>query len=702
MAKRLTDAAIYLTKLGRVRLDVGEAECPTAVVATLNKNLESLGFTFSRALLERLQTRTIEQVARIAGEIVPALERMVGAHQSFRPMYPNFPTQVMAASDLELYVNALVHYWGSFVADVTGQPGSIFLPSDSKDERELLTEPVRLRVIDLGSQDEFEAIFTRLVGSNGSLSESDQEIVAWFVEAFGDDLRRLLPPEIPQKENLALLAGLLLQRSEPTYLLPHLKTATDVLRVAVVMSSGDVSLAAPTKFHKFSRRERRFFLAALENCDEITEDMLRWPGPWTRLGEILHPSEYKDRYPKVHEAFDVLRNSKPFDTFESKVEAGLRRRDLGPVVALLGQRPGVFARRLDHLLRLGGGSDVVGSFLRVADRVATPVLLQVFHHFQARPQGHELRAFFPKGNTAKVQVREGALAPLPIDLTTAVSGGIRAILVNRFAQLPTLGRVWVDEGLKGFLVPFARRSASKSLRTVARGSRLNLPDAPVLRLFLWWKNGTDRTDIDLSAVLLAGDWQRRGHVAYSKLRDAALGCYHSGDIVDAPDGACEFIDLDASALRAGGVRYVVMCLNSYTRQPYCDLPECFGGWMARQARESGEVFEARAVQDKIDLASDTSVSIPLVIDLEARKVIWADIALRSAGWINDVRANGDNIARLARAMAGLNRPILYDLFLMHAEARGTIAALNEADSVFSVHKGVTPFDTDKILSDFLG
>lgn len=701
MHRPLNAQEVYLTKRRRIRLDEGGFECPTAVVATFGKNLEALGFVPSRALFDRLRTQPPEEVGRIYREILPILERMLGTHRAFRPMYPNFPAQVMAASDLELYGNALAHYWGSFVADATSQPDYILLPSYPKDEREPLAEPVRLRVIDLGSQADFEAIFTGLVGSNGSLSESDKEVVAWFVEDQGDDLPRLLPPEIPQKENLALLAGLLLKRSEPTFLLPHLKTATDVLRVAVVMSEGDVSLAAPTKFRKFSRRERRFFLRALESCGEITEDMLRRPGAWTRLGEILHPSEYKARYPKVHEAFDTLRNNKPFDTFESKVEAGLRHRNLGTVVALLKQRPGVFARRLDHLLRLGGGPDAVAAFLEVADRVATPVLLQVGHHFRARPLGHEVRAFFPKGNTAKVQVVEGALAPLPIELTTAVADGIRSVLVDRFAQLPALGQVRVDEALKNFLVPFAQRSASKSLRTVAQGSRLDLPDAPILRLFLWWKNGKGRTDIDLSAVLLGDDWDRLGHVAYFNLRDAGLGCYHSGDIVDAPQGACEFIDLDVAALRAGGVRSVVMCLNSFTSQPYCDLPECFAGWMARQAPQSGEVFEARTVQDRIDLASDTSVSIPLVLDLEACKAIWADVALRSGGWINNVRANGDNIARLARAMAGLNRPNLFDLFLMHAEARGTLSAAAEADSVFSVHEGVTPFDTDKILGEYL-
>ena len=42
----------------------------------------------------------------------PVLDEMVGAHRDFRPMYPNFPAQVMAASDLELYVNALAPLLG--------------------------------------------------------------------------------------------------------------------------------------------------------------------------------------------------------------------------------------------------------------------------------------------------------------------------------------------------------------------------------------------------------------------------------------------------------------------------------------------------------------------------------------------------------------------------------------------------------------
>ena len=50
------------------------------------------------------------------------------------------------------------------------------------------------------------------------------------------EIQNLLPAEIPQKENLAHLFGELAKVEAPEYLVPYLKTATDALRVAAVMS----------------------------------------------------------------------------------------------------------------------------------------------------------------------------------------------------------------------------------------------------------------------------------------------------------------------------------------------------------------------------------------------------------------------------------------------------------------------------------
>ena len=54
----------------------------------------------------------------------------------------------------------------------------------------------------MGNQDDFWKVFTRLVGSNGSLSESDKAIVEWFVDNQRDGIPLFLPPTIPQKEKI--------------------------------------------------------------------------------------------------------------------------------------------------------------------------------------------------------------------------------------------------------------------------------------------------------------------------------------------------------------------------------------------------------------------------------------------------------------------------------------------------------------------
>ena len=60
---------------------------------------------------------------------------------------------------------------------------------------------------------------------------------------------------------------------------------------------------------------------------------------------------------------------------------------------------------------------------------------------------------------------------------------------------------------------------------------------------------------------------------------------------------------------------------------------------------------------------------------------------------------------MGKAVTGLAKPTLYDLFDMHAEARGTgrcsEITRNEADTVFSLHEGITPFDADRIMSEFM-
>lgn len=692
--------SIFLEKRSRVLLSAPQGKCPREVVATFNSNIQSLGFTCSKELFEALSKAPQQAVLDLYQEVLPILKKMVGAHRNFSPMYPNFPQQVMEASDVELYCNAMLHYWGFALSDLIGKPELSILPSYAKDQRDPLDEVPKYKVIELGTTQEFRDIFKQIVLSNSSITPFDKEVLKWFLSEESKFVSQALKQieKIPQKETLAFLVGSV---ADPAELKSFLKTATDVLRVAVVMSDGDVSLAEPCKFICFSKKQRRLFLSVVNEISPI-EDMLRWKERWIRLGERLHPGDYKDRFPAAFHAFDVLRNNLPFETFNGRVEKAIKAGELTAAAELLAKRGGVFARRLDHLLRLAAGTpkvakQIVDLFESVAETVSTPVLLQSYNHFKNREDATS-RTFFPKGNVAKFHTETAQVSPIRDVDKRRLSKIIRSTLVERFAKLPSLGKVYLAESMKNYFVPFALRSASKTLKTLTRGSRVSLDKGECVRLFLWWKNmpGHDgRVDIDLSAMMMSEDWDGLGQIAYYNLR--GQGVYHSGDITSAPNGACEFIDINMNSLNPKA-RYVAVTIHSFTSQPYCNLPECFAGWMMREKPQSGEVFEARTVQNKIDIASNTVGCIPFVVDLKTRQVIWTDLGMSG----RNLYGTSDRVCLATQALAELNRPRLYDLFEMHIEARGKrVFSADKADVTISETGNLTPLDLDRVMSEFL-
>jgi hypothetical protein len=127
--------------------------------------------------------------------------------------------------------------------------------------------------------------------------------------------------------------------------------------------------------------------------------------------------------------------------------------------------------------------------------------------------------------------------------------------------------------------------------------------------------------------------------------------------------------------------------------------------MSRENLNSGEAFEARTVEDRVDLASDTRFSLPLVLDLQQREVLWTDIALRDhPRFNNSVQGNLTGVSLMLRAMHEMVKPDLFALLSLHARARGELVAdPAEADTRFGTGRAstVTPLDGDVIRAQFL-
>ena len=687
---------IYLRRKNKIILESGENTLSLEYIGALLKNIESLGYTFSSELLDIISTLSLKDMTVFYNKIIKDLKQMVGANVKYKPMYPNFPSQVMNMSETELYFNAMMHYFGDWV-------GLRILPKSKKEKREELKDEINLKIINLGTEEDFNSIFKNLVSAKTSISETDKEDISWFIRKYKNSVLDMMPNDIPFKENIALITGEFLENNlnVDAFFANNVKTATDILRIAAYLSDGDVSLAKNTKFKKFSRKERRMLLSALENCKDITEDMLRYGERWKRLGERLHPFEYKSNV-NTHKSFKVLFNKEKFSTFSSKVEIALQNNNMEEAANLLKNRPGEFARRLDNLVRSVDNSDnIIKAFKEISDKVSSQVLLQVVSHFKHRNEKTDIRTFFPKGNVGKMKVIDNNLLNINDKYCNKIIKICEKSLVKKYKKLDPLGKVYIDERLRNYNIPFAMRSASKSLKTVARGSKYDLPDADTVRFFLWWKDGDSRTDLDLSIIGLDEDHNWKVQISYTNLKQ--MGACHSGDITSAPNGASEFIDVPIQKFIEQGIRYVMMSVFSFTSQPYHDLPDCFAGVMGRQKPKSGEIYDPKTVDNKLDLTADTTICIPMIADIVDKKVIWTDLALKANPiHSNNLHSNMSSLTILAKAMTSLKKPNLYDLFKLHVSARGELTDnIEEAETVFSEKDGITPYDTDIIISEFI-
>ena len=383
-------------------------------------------------------------------------------------------------------------------------------------------------------------------------------------------------------------------------------------------------------------------------------------------------------------------------------------------ILLLQKRPGELARRLDHLLRTVDKKNIViNTFKDVANKVSTPVLLQIKEHFKNRQDELSTRVFFPKGCLARSYAIENKLPDIDKKYCDAIVKICENALVEIYKSKDFMGNVYLSDEYKNYIVPFSQRSASKSLKTIVRGSRIKLKEnAKAMRAFIWWTNTDDeRVDIDLSATVFDENWNYINHVSYTRLRDDEMYIHHSGDIINGGDvngiGVSEFLDVDIESVADVGGRYIAYQVYSYSEQTFGNLPHAMFGWMGREDVKSGEIYEPKTVEQKMDLTSQSMLCIPVIFDCVEREFIWCDMNVSLDGCYyhrggNNVESNLMGVAATCYSVVNMKKPNLYDLIDLHIRARGLrVENKEEADIVFDINDGITPFDAEVFMGEYI-
>jgi hypothetical protein len=597
------------------------------IARQLDVALMAVGFKLSRELLEHFSTQQTEKVIEQGKATLAAVKQLVGDHVQHNVYFIDFPDNVP---------NTLDFWWREFFR--------LFLTGQTKYGRyqhsyeEMLiahdefisSAQDRVTILHLGKSlpEETLALYHQLASSAIPLNEADRALVKELAEICLHDEQ---PETIPIRETKAVINAVRIQHAQPIFV----DTVTDILRLACALSNGDVTLQEKTKFCSFSRSIRRMILHALDDIIHTSPaqlaDIHRYQERWKRLGERLHPHEYADKYAHAAQVFAVARGEKKVPTLESQVEAAFQLGDISRAISILTSKPGLLVRNVDRISRNTEGSEMlVGALLCILPRVSGRVLLGLREHLQNRLVSHSSRVF--TNSKGRAWVTEDKLQPLDARQVNVLSYLLDDEITRR---LPHIEHLVVDHDVLRVALPLSDKNKADGFGVLPRGSIMEVGNG-ILRFFVYWKQVSQRTDYDLSAILLSEQFEHMGQLSWTKL--SLYGGVHSGDLTDATNGATEFIDIDLSQVDAS---YIVPSINIYAGEDFKEVESCFFGFMQRTLAQKGKPFEARTVRFKSDMRGNGRVALPLIFKKDKDQWIakWMHLYLKGQPKFNQVEAN---------------------------------------------------------------
>ena len=172
-------------------------------------------------------------------------------------------------------------------------------------------------------------------------------------------------------------------------------------------------------------------------------------------------------------------------------------------------------------------------------------------------------------------------APLPREAAVRLATLVDDEIARRL-QPP--GTFVVDPAILPVALPISGKATADGHAVLPRGTTSRAAAATdVVRFFVHWRQAAYDTDFDLSVLFLDDEFRTVGQVSWTNLQ--CRGAVHSGDLVEAPDGATEFIDVDLAAITA---RHVVAEVNVYSGEGFDEVAESLFGYMTFERAGSSQ------------------------------------------------------------------------------------------------------------------
>jgi hypothetical protein len=595
----------------------------------------------------------------------------------------------------------------------------------------------KLKELRLFTIEDMKHVFASLLASTTPLDGTQKDSLEQLLREFS------LPEDanITMKETAMLVIKLLVEQNKADEASKLLKTPTDVLRYLWYEKTGYVQIIEPKTLVAHARKLYFHMWGPLDRGADAAKDMKKklmlkydrkaclrvalWlnaipltarqaaenmnpkRGMWVRMIRALRLGEYsrKNGFDHLAEILDVF-YKQDYSTWQGRVDKARSENDADMTLALLKERPGLFARCLFASMLRFGSDKVLAAFEEVADKMPARLLLSLGNAAEAYFDPKEVRLARPITGVTH-QIEPNKLLALYDDearkaMTGAVNDLYKASMARRFAIQQTEAKtIFIDPALYNIPVSVGDRSATiQDASCALMGTRFPV-EGDAVRLFLQWGKGlhAQHLDMDLSARVTLPNGQI-AECAYYNL--TCVGAKHSGDIRSIPEmvGTAEYIELSLPELEAAGAVYVAFTCNAYSTGALS--PNLVVGWMdsanpMKISEEKGVAYDPSCVQHMVRI-SEGNLSKGLVfgvLDVAKREIIWLEMPF-TAQTMRGV--NSESIEALLHKLE--SKLSIGELLDMKAKAQSLTSVENaeEADEAYTYEWALNPAEVTKLLN----
>ena len=594
----------------------------------------------------------------------------------------------------------------------------------------------KLKELRLFTLDDMERTFLSLLSSATPLDATQQDSLKQLLHQFS------LPENvnITMKETAMHVIKLLTEQGKAEEATQLLKTPTDILRYLWYEKTSQVQIIEPKTLvahasklyrhmwgpldksadaakdmkqklmlkydRKACRRVARWLNAIPMTAQQAAENMNPKRGMWVRMIHALRLGEYsrKKGFDHLAEILDVF-YKETYSTWQGRVDKARADSDADKTLALLKQRPGLFARCLFATMLRFGSDKTLSAFNEIVEKLPTRLLLSLGNAAEMYFDPKQVRLARPITGVTH-QIEPNKLLTLYSEddckaMAEAVKNLYKTSMTRHFAaQKSEAKTIFIDPSLYNIPVSVGDRSTTIQDTSCALMGTHFPVEGDAVRLFLQWGKGlhAQHLDMDLSARITFPN-NEIAECSYYSL--TCVGAKHSGDIQHIPEmvGTAEYIELSLPELEKAKAKYAVFTCNAYTHGSLS--PNLMVGWMnsaypMQISKKKGVAYDPSCVQHMVRI-SESNLSKGLVfgvLDVAKREIIWLEMPFTAQTLRG---ADEESIEALLQKLK--NKLSVGELLDLKAKAQGLAPVKNaeEADEVYTYEWALNPAEVTRLL-----